>query len=202
MPFAQFTPAPFPGRPFALTTLTDAVAATTQWLMHMDMWPWAGPGIVRHQPCSLWMQGRRGGQGEPNPKPPVPEGSEFEPRSYHQPVLPAQVLHFLQPEPGKFFLDATLGGGGHSELLLQAGAQVVALDQDAEALAHARQRLRGYSKRFFAIQANFREFPTLLEEAGIGKLDGILADLGVSSRQLDSAARGFSFSQDGLWTCA
>jgi 16S rRNA (cytosine1402-N4)-methyltransferase len=111
--------------------------------------------------------------------------------------MPEEVVKLLQPGPGRIFLDATLGGGGHSELLLEAGAQVVAFDQDREALEHARQRLRAHAARFCAFHANFRQFPALLEEAGVGQLDGVLADLGVSSRQLDSAARGFSFSQDG-----
>jgi 16S rRNA (cytosine1402-N4)-methyltransferase len=143
------------------------------------------------------MQGQRGTAGGQDPDDHMPSHPDVDPMSYHRPVLPAEVLHYLQPAPGKIFLDATLGGGGHSELLLDAGAQVIALDQDAEALEHARERLRGHAARFCALHANFRDFPALLEEAGIGPLDGILADFGVSSRQLDSAARGFSFSQDG-----
>ncbi len=131
----------------------------------------------------------------PEDEPPV--SATNDPFSYHRPVLPAEVVQYLAPGPGKIFLDATLGGGGHSELLLQAGAQVIALDQDTEALEHARHRLRGHATRFCAFHANFRDFAAMLEEAGIGKLDGILADIGVSSWQLDSAERGFSFSQDG-----
>ncbi|MFZ4765090.1 MAG: 16S rRNA (cytosine(1402)-N(4))-methyltransferase RsmH [Roseimicrobium sp.] len=112
-------------------------------------------------------------------------------------MLPAEAVHYLQPAPGKLFLDATLGGGGHSELLLEAGAQVVAIDQDTEALAHARERLRHHAPRFIAFHANFRDFPAILQEAGIQAVDGIVADLGVSSHQLDSAIRGFSFAKDG-----
>jgi 16S rRNA (cytosine1402-N4)-methyltransferase len=111
--------------------------------------------------------------------------------------MPAEVVEFLQPEAGKLFLDATLGGGGHSELLLEAGADVIALDQDAEALAHASRRLRRFGSRFRAYRSNFRFFPAVLKSAGVEAVDGILGDLGVSSRQIDSAARGFSFSQDG-----
>ncbi|WP_240914832.1 16S rRNA (cytosine(1402)-N(4))-methyltransferase RsmH [Roseimicrobium sp. ORNL1] len=123
--------------------------------------------------------------------------ASFDPLAYHAPVLPEEVIHYLQPAPGKIFLDCTLGGGGHSELLLAAGAEVIALDQDAEALAHARQRLQQYGPRFRAFQSNFRHFPTVLEEAGITAVDGILADLGVSSHQLDDAPRGFSFIREG-----
>lgn len=174
----------------------DWVCGFQRWLMHMEAWPWPGfgaePGV-----CQLWMQSRQPrGAGAP-PEEPLPEIPGFKPESYHEPVLPAEVVKFLQPAPGKLFLDATLGGGGHSELLLNAGAQVIGLDQDAQALAHARERLRGHAARFCAFQSNFRHFPALLEEAGIGQFDGIVADLGVSSRQLDCAERGFSFAKDG-----
>jgi 16S rRNA (cytosine1402-N4)-methyltransferase len=121
----------------------------------------------------------------------------FDPLAYHAPVLPDEVLHYLQPAPGKVFLDCTLGGGGHSELLLAAGAQVIAVDQDAEALAHARERLQKYEGSFRSYQSNFRDFPQVLEEIGVGPVDGILADLGVSSHQLDAAPRGFSFAREG-----
>lgn len=116
---------------------------------------------------------------------------------YHQPVLMAEVLHYLQPGEGKVFLDGTLGGGGHSESLLKAGAQVIALDQDAEALDYARERLSGFGDRFVAYQSNFREFPQVLESAGVSGVDGMLVDIGVSSHQINDPARGFSFMHDG-----
>jgi 16S rRNA (cytosine1402-N4)-methyltransferase len=163
----------------------------------MNAWPWAGQGVGQIGSCSVWMQGQRNAEGAASEDEKNRPASANDPQSYHRPVLPAEVVEYLQPGPGKIVLDATLGGGGHSELLLEAGAQVVALDQDAEALEHARERLRGHAPRFSAFHGNFRNFPALLEEMGMGPLDGILADLGVSSRQLDSAARGFSFSQDG-----
>ena len=121
----------------------------------------------------------------------------FDPLAYHAPVLPDEVLHYLQPAPGKIFLDCTLGGGGHSELLLAAGAQVIAVDQDADALAHARERLQKYEGSFRSYQSNFRHFPQVLEDIGVGRVDGILADLGVSSYQLDASSRGFSFAREG-----
>jgi 16S rRNA (cytosine1402-N4)-methyltransferase len=92
-------------------------------------------------------------------------------------------------------LDATLGGGGHSEALLQRGARVVGVDQDEEALEAARSRLDSYSDRFLAMHANFRDMGAILDETGV-RLDGLVFDLGVSSWQLDSADRGFSFRQD------
>jgi 16S rRNA (cytosine1402-N4)-methyltransferase len=119
--------------------------------------------------------------------------------SYHLPVLPTEVLAALAPAPGKLLLDGTLGGGGHSSLLLEAGARVIGLDQDPEALAFAGARLESFSTegRFQLHQGNFRDFPTVLAGLGVTGVDGILVDLGVSSHQLDQAARGFSFMHDG-----
>jgi 16S rRNA (cytosine1402-N4)-methyltransferase len=108
-----------------------------------------------------------------------------------------EVVEQLQPGPGKVYHHHTLGGGGHSEALLQAGAQVIALDQDPVAIAYAKARLRCYAERFSAIRGNFRNFPDLLKEIGVGKFDGILADIGVSTRQLSDASKGFSFMHDG-----
>lgn len=127
--------------------------------------------------------------------PPEPSGKEQ--AGYHEPVLMEEVLHFLNPGPGKLILDATLGGGGHTERLLQAGARVMGMDQDTEALAFAKQRLRQFGTEFIAIQSNFRHFSEILTEAGVTGLDGLLADVGVSSHQLDDASRGFSFQQEG-----
>ncbi|MEM9479064.1 MAG: 16S rRNA (cytosine(1402)-N(4))-methyltransferase RsmH [Verrucomicrobiota bacterium] len=116
---------------------------------------------------------------------------------YHQSVLLEEATYCLEPAPGKLFLDGTLGGGGHAEQLLRAGAKVIGLDQDPAALSFARARLRNYEENFGAIQANFRDFGEILETIGIKGLDGIILDLGVSSRQLDDPERGFSFSKDG-----
>jgi 16S rRNA (cytosine1402-N4)-methyltransferase len=99
--------------------------------------------------------------------------------------------------PGSFIIDGTLGGGGHSELLLGTGARVLGVDRDPEALAHARTRLAAAAGRFETWEGNFanlREIPAL--QAGV-RADGILLDLGVSSRQLDSSVRGFSFQREG-----
>ncbi|WP_448380097.1 16S rRNA (cytosine(1402)-N(4))-methyltransferase RsmH [Gloeomargarita sp.] len=107
----------------------------------------------------------------------------------HIPVLPQAVLAYLQPRPGAHFLDATVGLGGHSELLLQTpGIQLTAIDRDGEALALAQRRLQGYPVTWW--QGNFCEYPG-------GEFDGILADLGVSSLHLDTPARGFSFRHAG-----
>lgn len=116
---------------------------------------------------------------------------------YHLPVLLEEVTHYLAPQRDKLYLDATLGGGGHSEQLLRIGARVIGLDQDPAALSFARARLTDYRDSFGAIQGNFREFGDILETIGISGLDGVLLDLGISSRQVDDADRGFSFTKPG-----
>ena len=116
---------------------------------------------------------------------------------YHLPVLLEEVTHYLAPKRDNLYLDATLGGGGHSEQLLRVGANVIGLDQDPAALSFARARLGDYRDSFGAIQGNFREFGEILETIGISGLDGVLLDLGISSRQVDDADRGFSFSKPG-----
>lgn len=115
----------------------------------------------------------------------------------HAPVLVAEVVAFLDPRPGKTFLDATVGTGGHAEALLSRGAGVVGIDRDPEALALARERLAPFGDRATLLRGNFRDLQSLLAPLGLPPLDGALFDLGVSSLQLDSPGRGFSFSADG-----
>ncbi|NWK56297.1 16S rRNA (cytosine(1402)-N(4))-methyltransferase RsmH [Verrucomicrobiaceae bacterium N1E253] len=116
---------------------------------------------------------------------------------YHVPVLLSEVMHFMAPGKGKLLVDGTLGGGGHTEAMLQAGAQVIGVDQDDQALTYAGERLQGFGERFLALRGNFSEMPELLEQHGESKVDGILVDIGVSSWQLDEAERGFSFAKEG-----
>ena len=99
--------------------------------------------------------------------------------------------------PGKIFLDGTVGGGGHALALLEAGASVIACDQDPEALAEASRRLAGFSGRVRFVESNFADVADRLQSFGVTELDGILLDLGVSSHQLDTPSRGFSFLGDG-----
>ncbi len=116
----------------------------------------------------------------------------------HIPVLLAEVLEALHPRPGKLYVDCTVGAGGHALALLQAAgadSRLIGLDQDPAALAIARERLAGGSTEL--VQANFSVLPGVLHRLQIDRIDGgVLADLGVSSMQLDTAARGFSFSKD------
>jgi len=116
--------------------------------------------------------------------------------SYHRPVLLQEAVSFLQPAPGRVYIDATLGGGGHALALLQQGARVIGVDRDPEALKAAEKKLSPFRGRFLLIHKNFRYLEDCLAEAGLNKVDGILMDLGVSSHQLDTVERGFSYSVD------
>jgi 16S rRNA (cytosine1402-N4)-methyltransferase len=119
------------------------------------------------------------------------------PENYHTSVLREEVIRFLAPAPGKLFFDGTLGGGGHSEAFLQAGADVIATDLDPDALNFASLRLSGFLGRFRSAQASFSQIAEVLERFGVSQIDGALLDLGVSSHELDTPERGFSLKADG-----
>jgi 16S rRNA (cytosine1402-N4)-methyltransferase len=116
---------------------------------------------------------------------------------HHVTVLRDEAAALLAPVPGRRVLDGTLGGGGHSEAMLERGARVVGLDQDGRALEAARGRLARFGDRFVAVHANFRDARAALDGLGVDRVDGALVDLGVSSPQLDEGDRGFSFSKGG-----
>jgi 16S rRNA (cytosine1402-N4)-methyltransferase len=116
---------------------------------------------------------------------------------FHEPVLLNETISALAPAPGKTIVDGTLGGGGHSEALLARGATVIGIDQDPAALDFAGKRLAEYVDRFQAVRGTFANAAALLDGIGVGSLDGVLLDLGVSSHQLDTPERGFSFQADG-----
>ena len=125
------------------------------------------------------------------------EAQEMEDYTYHQPVLVNEVVELLAPRPGSLVVDATCGGGGHTEAILHTGADVVALDQDPDAIQHATQQLSKYGGRVTLRQANFRNADQILDELDIRAIGGALLDLGVSSRQLENAERGFSMMRNG-----
>src|SRR5580700_1464676 len=100
---------------------------------------------------------------------------------FHVPVLLHETVSALQPAAGKIFLDATVGGGGHALALLEAGASVIACDQDPEALEEASRRLAGYSRQVRFVESNFADIADRLPGFGVQELDGVLLDLGVSS---------------------
>lgn len=119
--------------------------------------------------------------------------------SIHTPVLINEVIAGIDPIPGGLYLDGTLGLGGHAAALLERApdCQLCGLDQDAEALELARERLAGFSGRVHIFQMQYADFPSALEKLGWGGINGALLDLGVSSLQLDRPERGFSFRESG-----
>jgi 16S rRNA (cytosine1402-N4)-methyltransferase len=115
----------------------------------------------------------------------------------HVPVLLDEVRALLQPERGGTFVDCTVGLGGHARMLLEGGAtRLIAIDRDPDALAMARTALAGFGDRVSLVHADYRELGAVLDAQGIGEVSGLLADLGVSSMQLDQEGRGFSFRRD------
>src|SRR5690349_21855095 len=113
-----------------------------------------------------------------------------QPRPFHEPVLLVETTGLLRPTAGKLFFDATVGGGGHTRRLLAAGADVVASDQDPDAISEVLRRLADFGSRLHLIRANFLEAPHHFPALGVEAFDGMLMDLGVSSHQLDAAYRG------------
>jgi 16S rRNA (cytosine1402-N4)-methyltransferase len=117
----------------------------------------------------------------------------------HTPVLLQEVLEWLRIRPDGIYLDATLGAGGHSEAIaekLQSG-RLISLDQDVQALQIAQERLKKFGSKVNCVLSPFSRIAEVVHELGIQKVDGVLADLGVSSMQLDRPERGFSFREAG-----
>ena len=118
---------------------------------------------------------------------------------WHTPVLLKEVLDFLAVKPDGVYVDATLGTGGHAEAILSrlTTGRLIGLDRDPMALEIAQERLRPYSSRLELVRASFSHLPDALARTGLGQVDGVLADLGVSSLQLETPERGFSFQAAG-----
>jgi 16S rRNA (cytosine1402-N4)-methyltransferase len=125
------------------------------------------------------------------------EPQEMEDFTYHRPVLAAEAVELLTPHPGSLVVDGTVGGGGHTEAILKIGADVLALDQDPDAIEQAREELAHFGGRVTLRQVNFRDADKILDQLGVQKIGGAILDLGVSSRQLENAARGFSMMRNG-----
>lgn len=115
---------------------------------------------------------------------------------YHVPVLAAECLDYLRVREGGLYFDGTLGGGGHSELILRAAktSRLIATDKDAEAVQYAGKRLKEFESRLTIVRNDFKNAPEILKDAE--NLDGVILDLGISSRQIDEAGRGFSYIKD------
>ena len=121
-------------------------------------------------------------------------------QSTHIPVLFSEVLDLLKPQPGGQYIDGTLGAGGHTTGILEASApdgRVLVFDRDLEAIQFARRRLQPYDERVVFINDSYATMNKLAKENGFTAVKGVLLDLGLSSRQLANAARGFSFLREG-----
>ena len=116
--------------------------------------------------------------------------------SYHIPVLRDKVLEYLRVRENGFYVDCTLGGGGHAEAILDGGGTVWGIDRDESAVSHAADRLNRFGVRFRAVR---EKFSRIVSVVGVhaGAVDGVLMDLGVSSRMIDNPTRGFSYLSDG-----
>jgi len=120
--------------------------------------------------------------------------------TYHKPVLLKEVVTELRPRSRGLYVDCTVGGGGHAREILRDSApdgQLIGLDWDEEAIAASRERLSEFGARVQLVRANFVELNRVLMSLGVTTVDGILFDLGVSSRQFDEPSRGFSFVREG-----
>jgi len=117
----------------------------------------------------------------------------------HTPVLVEEVLQWLEVKPDGIYVDATLGAGGHSAAIAQrlVSGKLISLDQDERALELARENLKPWKDRVTVVKSAFSRIAEVAQGLGIPKVDGVLADLGVSSMQLDQRARGFSFREAG-----
>jgi len=117
----------------------------------------------------------------------------------HTPVLVEEVLQWLEIKPDGIYVDATLGAGGHSAAIAQrlVSGKLISLDQDERALELARENLKPWKDHVTLVKSPFSRIAEVVQELGIPKVDGVLADLGVSSMQLDQRARGFSFREAG-----
>lgn len=115
----------------------------------------------------------------------------------HTTVLLEETVAQLPLATGKIFVDGTMGGGGHSERILQCSqAELIAIDKDDQAFGYAKARLEAYEKRVTFVKSDFKEIKEILQQLNIAQIDGMVLDLGVSSFQLDDAERGFSYMKD------
>ncbi len=115
----------------------------------------------------------------------------------HVPVLLSQVVGYLSPKAGETIIDGTFGAGGYSRALLEAGANVLAIDRDPDAIRNGAGLAASSNGRLRLVEGRFGDLDAIAEDAGFQSVDGVVVDIGVSSMQLDEAERGFSFMRDG-----
>jgi len=117
----------------------------------------------------------------------------------HTPAMPQEVLHYLDCNPGRTYIDGTLGGAGHAELIcenIQPGGTLIGIDQDPDAIDNAQERLKPFEGIVHLFHGCFTEIPQFLAQVGLRTVDGILLDLGISQHHLEASGRGFSFQRD------
>lgn len=119
--------------------------------------------------------------------------------NYHTPVLLKEVLELLQVEPGKQYIDATLGGGGHTEAILSLGGRVLGIDVDEDSISYVQKKSESWIKnqQLTLAKGNFKDLSEIAHLNNFNRVSGILFDLGISSHQIDSPERGFSFLKEG-----
>ena len=115
---------------------------------------------------------------------------------YHVPIMLDEVMNALRVKKGGLYLDGTLGGGGHTEAILKAGGKVIAADKDEAATKYSKARLEKYGDKLTVVRDDFKNIENILDGHGAERLDGAFLDLGISSRQIDDAERGFSYMKD------
>ncbi len=121
-------------------------------------------------------------------------------REYHTPVMLDEVVWLMNSKPGGVYIDCTLGSGGHALGLLEfagAGARIIGIDRDQDAISTAKQELRHFSDNVTFVHGKFSDLQDIVMSLNVAQVDGILFDLGVSSYQLDEPERGFSYMEDG-----
>lgn len=155
----------------------------------------AGCGVLLDSPLA---EGNERGDATVDHRSESPQPSATGPR--HTPVLVQEVVELLAPRPGTTMVDCTVGAGGHSFAILPhllPSGRLIAIDRDAHALALSRTRLAEFSPQTSFVQEEFRHLPEILRQLGLSQVQGVLADLGLSSLHVDEAARGFSFLKEG-----
>lgn len=117
----------------------------------------------------------------------------------HTPAMPQEVLHYLDCKPGRTYVDGTLGGAGHAELIceiIKPEGTLIGIDQDPDAISNARDRLKPFKDNVRLFHGSFTEIPRFLAQVELQTVDGILLDLGISQHHLEASGRGFSFQKD------
>ncbi len=182
-------------------SLPELIDVCTSMLSAAAPQGWCSTPLIKALPAeqayNLQLKWGEGSAQQPSTTNENAQWQQLADRFQHFTVMAEEASDALLAAEGKLLIDATLGGGGHTQRLLEKGAQVWGIDQDPVARTAARQRLADFGDRFRVLSGNFRDISNLLQAEGVNQVDGILADIGISSPQVDCAERGFSFMHDG-----